>query len=165
MAAIWWPYGVAAGVVALDRATKWLIETRVAEWESYPVIPGFFQIVHARNTGIAFSMLAQSGKTSMLLIAFTVAVLALILWLTWNATRPTSKEHWTMRLALGLVLGGAIGNLYDRAVLGSVTDFLDVYWGAWHFPAFNVADSGISVGAALLILDMWLHHRRPAVGS
>lgn len=158
----WWPYAISAAIVVLDRASKHLIESSFGELDVIPVIPGFFQIVHARNTGIAFSMLAQEGKTSALLIGFTVAVLALILWLLWNSTKPSSKEHWSYRFALGLILGGAAGNLYDRLVLGSVTDFLDFFWGSWHFPAFNIADSAISAGAALLILDLWLH--RPPAG-
>jgi signal peptidase II len=157
----WWPYAISAAVVIIDRASKRLIETSVGELEIIPVIPGFFQIVHARNTGIAFSMLAQEGRTSVLLIAFTVAVLALIVWLLWNSTKPSSREHWSFRLALGLILGGAAGNLYDRLALGSVTDFLDFYWRSWHFPAFNVADSAITTGAALLLIDLWLH-RAPA---
>jgi signal peptidase II len=160
MRARWWPYAVPAGVAILDRGTKFLIESSVAEWEILPVIPGFFQIVHVRNTGMAFSMMAQPGRTSLPLVAFTAVVLALVGWMLWKAAKPASREHWAMRLALGLVFGGALGNLYDRVVLGSVTDFLDFYWGAWHFPAFNAADSAITAGAVLLILDLWLQRKR-----
>jgi signal peptidase II len=152
-----WPFLLTAGVLVLDRATKHAIETRVADWESIAVIPGLFQIVHTRNTGIAFGMFAgeAGGAGSKLLLVVTSAVMAFIAWMLWHAIRPGSKEHWTLKGALALVLGGAVGNLYDRVAFGSVTDFLDFHWGASHFPVFNVADSAITVGAGLLLLNLW----------
>lgn len=151
-----WPFALSALIFALDRATKWLIETRVQDWETLRVIPGLFQIVHARNTGVAFSLFAEQGAGSgrILLVVFSLAVMALVAKLLWDACRK-GREHWTMAAALALVLGGAAGNLYDRAVFGSVTDFLDFYWRSHHFPVFNLADSAITVGAGLLLLNLW----------
>lgn len=156
-----WPFALAAAVAALDRATKWLIETRVEDWETIRVIPGLFQIVHARNTGVAFSLFAEqgAGRGRLLLVVFSLAVMALVAKLLWDACRP-AKEHWTMAAALALVLGGAAGNLYDRAIFGSVTDFLDFYFRAHHFPVFNVADSAITAGAGLLLVNLWAVRQR-----
>ncbi|MBL0158692.1 MAG: signal peptidase II [Bryobacterales bacterium] len=160
----WWPFAVTAAIALLDRGSKHLIETRVGPWETYKVIPGLFQIVHARNEGIAFSLFADTGSNK-LLIGFSVAVLAMVSWMLWTACRTPASEHWTMRAALGLVLGGAMGNLYDRVVFGSVTDFLDFFIGHSHFPIFNVADSAITVGAALLLINLWWVRRPCEPGS
>lgn len=160
----WWPFAVMVAVALLDRATKRLIETRLDAWDVHHVIPGLFQIVHARNEGIAFGFFSESRGNS-LLVAFSVAVLALVGWMLWTACRAPATEHWTMRAALGLVLGGALGNLYDRIAFGSVTDFLDFYIGRSHFPVFNVADSAISVGAALLLINLWWVRRPCEPGS
>ena len=150
----WWPFTVALVIVLLDRWTKHLIETRVQAWDTIRVIPGLFQIIHTRNTGIAFGMFSETGGNN-LLVAFSLAVLGIVSWMLWTASRHAGKEHWTMRAALGLVLGGAIGNLYDRIIFGSVTDFLDFFIGHSHFPIFNLADSAITCGAALLLLNLW----------
>ncbi|MBN9659959.1 MAG: signal peptidase II [Acidobacteria bacterium] len=159
----WWPFGLTLLILAIDRATKHLIETRLQSWDTIAVIPGLFQIIHTRNTGIAFSMFADSTSTrgNPLLVIFSVAVMVLVTSLLWTACKPAAKEHWTLRAALALVLGGAIGNLFDRIIFGSVTDFLDFYWRGHHFPIFNIADSAITVGAALLLLNLWMV-RRPA---
>jgi signal peptidase II len=157
----WWPFIITAVVVVLDRITKFLVEREIAFWERIQVIPGFFQIVHTRNTGIAFGFFqSDTGESSGLLILFTVLVMGFLAAVLWNAGKDGGKEHWTLRAALGLILGGAIGNLYDRAILGSVTDFLDFYAGANHFPVFNVADSAITVGASLLVINLWIGSRR-----
>ncbi len=160
----WWPFAVMTVVAAADRASKHWIETRMDAWDVHQVIPGLFQIVHTRNDGMAFSLLSETGSNK-LLVLFSVAVLALVSWMLWTACRTPGAEHWTMRAALGLVLGGALGNLYDRLVFGSVTDFLDFYVGRSHFPIFNVADSAISVGAALLLINLWWVRRRSEPGS
>ncbi|MGJ5816609.1 signal peptidase II [Paludibaculum fermentans] len=159
----WWPFGLTLLILAFDRATKYLIETRVQSWDTVAVIPGLFQIIHTRNTGIAFSMFADSAGTrgNPLLVIFSAAVMILVTSLLWTACKPASKEHWTLRAALALVLGGAVGNLFDRIMFGSVTDFLDFYWSGHHFPIFNLADSAITVGAGLLLLNLWMV-RRPA---
>ena len=133
----------AAAIVALDRATKLWIESSLAIFDTFTVIPGFFNIIHSRNTGMAFSLL--EGRR-VLLVSVSVLIMCFLVYLLW-----TSSGN---RAALGLVIGGAAGNLYDRALRGFVTDFLDVYVGANHWPTFNVADSAITIGAILLIIGM-----------
>ena len=159
-----WPFATALGIFALDRCTKWLIETRVAFWEIYPVIPGFFQIVHTKNPGIAFGLFSDTDNPAAgsLLIVFSLLVLGFISTLLWQHTRHIAGEHWTLRLGLAFVLGGAIGNLYDRVIHGSVTDFLDFHYKGLHFPVFNAADSAITVGAVLLLINLWTGHASAA---
>ena len=158
----YWPYALAVAIALADRGSKYLVETRLAAWDAVPVIPGLFQIVSTHNTGMAFSLFdnAAAGRTSPWLIVFTVAVLAVVAWLLWQAVRPggdrDAPAHWSYRVALGLILGGALGNLYDRLLVGTVTDFLDFYWGSAHFPVFNVADSAITCGAILVVLNLLL---------
>lgn len=156
-----WPFAVAAAVLVADRVSKRVIETQVSDWEIIRVIPGLFQIVHTRNTGVAFGIFSEqgSGAGRLLLVAFSFAVMALVGHLLWGACR-NAKEHWTLAAALALVLGGAAGNLYDRVAFGSVTDFLDFYWRAHHFPVFNLADTAISTGAGLLLVNLWLVRQR-----
>jgi signal peptidase II len=153
----WIPLALSALVVALDRWTKIWIESSVDEWRIIQVIPGFFRIIHTRNTGIAFGMFqSDDGRSSPILVGFSLLVMGFIAWMLWTAIRPGTTEHWTSRFGLGLVFGGAAGNLHDRLRYGSVTDFLDFYLGSSHFPAFNVADSAITVGAGFLLLGIWL---------
>lgn len=151
------PFLVAAIIFVLDRVSKAWIEANVEFWETHAVIPGFFQIVHTRNKGIAFGIFNDSGSAlgTGLLVAFSVAILAFVFRLLWRQSHALRGEHWTLVLALSLVLGGAMGNVYDRLRFGSVTDFLDFYWGTAHFPVFNLADSAITVGAGLLLLNLW----------
>jgi signal peptidase II len=148
---------VVGAVFALDRATKFAIERLVSLYDTYPVIPGFFQIVHTRNKGIAFGIFNDGAaeSTSIILIVFSLVILGFIASLLWQSAGTIGKEHWTMRVGLALILAGALGNVFDRIVHGSVTDFLDFYWRGTHFPVFNVADSAITVGAALLLLNLW----------
>ena len=152
----WRPFALSILVVIADRISKRIIESQVQPWEQFTVIPGLFQIVHTRNTGIAFGMLqSESGETSSLLVVFSVLVMAFIGTLLWTTSKDPAREHWTLRYGLGCIFGGAVGNLYDRIFFGSVTDFLDFYWGPHHFPVFNVADSAITIGAGLLLLNLW----------
>ena len=148
------PFGIALGIFILDRITKNVIKSHISAWETLRVIPGFFNIVHAENPGVAFGLLADSTSAwrNVFLIGLSVTVLVFISSLLWKGR---GTENWLLRVGLALVLGGALGNLYDRVVHGTVTDFVEVYTGQHYFPAFNVADSAISVGAALLLLDMW----------
>ncbi len=160
----WRPLALSAAIVAADRVSKHWIETFVDDWRVIHVIPGLFQIVHTRNTGIAFGMFqSDEGRGSPLLLVFSLLVMAFIAWMLWSSIKPGSADHWTNRYGLGLVLGGAVGNLHDRLRWGSVTDFLDFYLGSSHFPVFNVADSAITVGAGLLILGIWLGQSKPGV--
>ncbi|MCS6952862.1 MAG: signal peptidase II [Bryobacterales bacterium] len=148
----------AAGVFSLDLATKTLIRARVGFWDTYVVIPGFFNIVRVENRGIAFGLLSNGGGEwrTLALIAVSAAVLAFVASLLWQPHRHGSL----VRAALALVLGGAAGNLYDRVVHGAVTDFIDLHVGRYHWPAFNVADSAITLGAALLLADLWRGRRK-----
>ena len=143
---------IAALVVLADRAAKWLVETRIALYDSISVAPGFFSLVHAQNRGAAFSMFANSpgeGRVTGLIVASVlgIVVAAVLLWKSGPALTATS-------VGLSLVLGGAMGNLWDRLVYGHVTDFLDFHLGRYEWPAFNVADSAITVGAFLLVADI-----------
>ncbi len=148
------PFLIAAVVVALDRFSKGLIKTHVSAYDSINVIPGLFNIVHSENPGIAFGMLANASGVwrDVLLIGFSTVVLVAI---SIVLLRPSSQRDTVLRTALAFILGGAFGNLYDRIVNGTVTDFIEVHAGQHYFPAFNVADSAITVGACLLLLDMW----------
>lgn len=153
-------YSLAAAVFAVDRVTKWLIETRVSALDTYTVIPGFFDIVHSQNRGVAFGLFNNSTSEwrTALLIAVSAAALALVGAMLWNARRMDRLTAF----GLGLILGGAAGNVFDRVASGRVTDFLEFYVGSFHWPTFNVADSAIVVGSALLLLDMLKPKRQAA---
>lgn len=145
-------------VVVADQVTKFWVSGALRPYELVPVIDGFFNLTLAFNTGAAFSFLAQGGGWQRWLLSILAVVVAIVLvvWLT----RLDRSERWTAA-ALSLVIGGAVGNLLDRLRLGHVVDFLDFYLGNWHWPAFNVADSAITVGVAILLLASF---RRPAEG-
>lgn len=135
-------------VVALDQWTKHIVLGALDHLQRVEVIPGFLNWTLAFNTGAAFSFLAdEGGWQRWLFTALAIGVSAvLVAWLG-----RTRRGDWRTALPLALIVGGAIGNLIDRLRFGHVTDFIQVYHGEWYFPAFNVADSAISVGAALLI--------------
>jgi signal peptidase II len=141
---------ISAAVVALDQATKWAIIQWVPLYGTVP-INDFMNLTHQQNTGAAFSFLADAGgwQRWFFVVLASVVSLVLIVWL-W---RLRKQNQLALSGGLALVLGGAVGNLIDRAWLGYVTDFIQVWFGSWAFPSFNVADSAISVGAALLIID------------
>jgi signal peptidase II len=141
-----------AVVIGLDIWTKWLVLQRIALHDAIPVIPGFFNLVHVRNTGAAFGIGANaSSKIVPLLLNFgAIAVFCMVVVYALR-TAVTDK---VLQTGLHLILGGAVGNLIDRFRFGYVVDFLDVYVGRHHWPAFNVADSAICIGIALLFLDM-----------
>jgi signal peptidase II len=148
---------IAAVVFVLDRVTKLWIEGSVSLWDSYHVIPGFFNIVHTKNKGAAFGMFAESDSPfrTALLIAVSLSVLFFIMYVLLRPGKGGFPVSRLTTIGLALVMGGALGNIYDRVLHGEVTDFLEFYSGTWRFAAFNIADSAISVGAGLLILDMW----------
>ena len=136
-------------VILLDQATKaWILAT-LRLHEGFPLIDGFFSIVHVRNPGAAFGFLAAAPPLfrSLFFLAVTVAAIALIL----HYLRASRIEEPSLVSALALILAGAVGNLIDRIRFGEVVDFLDVYIGSYHWPAFNVADSAITVGAGVLM--------------
>jgi len=143
---------IALLVVALDRYTKWLIAHRLSMHDSITVIPGFFRIIHTENPGAAFGLFADSPSQwkVALLIVFLLVALAIVSMLLWkNSHRLTSTG-----IGLSLILGGALGNLWDRIVSRHVVDFLLFYVGRYQWPAFNVADSAIVVGACLLVFEI-----------
>ncbi|HEX2831631.1 MAG TPA: signal peptidase II [Thermoanaerobaculia bacterium] len=143
---------ITAAIIILDLWTKFLVLTKIDLHEAIPVIPNFFQLVHVRNTGAAFGIGADaSSKLVPLLLNFgAIAVFCVVVV---YALRSAVTDR-LLQTGLHLILGGAIGNLVDRFRFGYVVDFLDVYVGNHHWPAFNVADSAICIGIALLFLDM-----------
>jgi signal peptidase II len=152
-------YGLASLVFALDRLTKSIIESRVSFFDTYKVIPGFFDIVRSQNRGVAFGIFNDSTsewRTTLLIVAALAAV-ALVTGMLWNARKLERYSVW----GFSLILGGAAGNLFDRVVYGHVTDFLLLYVGSFQWPTFNVADSAIVVGSGLLLLDV-LRSKRQA---
>ena len=139
---------LSVAVIVLDLATKAWVTAAFQYGEVHPVLP-FFNLVLVHNTGAAFSFLAgASGWQRWFFTAITVAISAFIVVML----RKHHADHW-MAAALALVLGGALGNLYDRVTLGHVVDFVQLHAAGWYFPAFNVADSAITVGVAMLIWD------------
>ncbi|HEY3767366.1 MAG TPA: signal peptidase II [Candidatus Angelobacter sp.] len=143
---------IALAVVVLDRITKWVVVKTIVLEDAISIIPGFFRLTHLENTGAAFSLFAESTSPfkTALLITFSVAALAVVAYLLWK----NRDEFNITTLSLSLILGGAIGNLWDRLADGMVTDFLDFYLGNHHWPPFNIADSAIVVGALLLLTRM-----------
>ena len=138
-------------VLGFDQATKLYVHTTFALHESRPVIDNLFALTYVRNAGAAFGMLAQQSETFLRLFFPAVTVLALVGLLTYFVRVPS---QYVLRLwGLCLIISGALGNGLDRLWLGQVIDFIDVHWYAYHWPAFNVADSSICIGVGLLLLD------------
>ena len=139
-------------IVALDQATKALVRLKVPLHDSVTIVPGLMDFTHVRNTGAAFGFLDVVDfpfKTVALAVIATVALIGVGF-----SALSLSHHQLLARFGLALIIGGAAGNLVDRLIEGSVVDFVDVYWRTHHFWAFNVADSAISIGVALMILDM-----------
>lgn len=155
------PLAASLTILAADRASKIWIDRNVSAWDIHAVIPGFLNIIHAENPGMAFSLLANAPEFVRRLVLVGVAglVLVLVAVMFWRAT--VALERW----ALALVLGGAVGNLWDRLARGTVTDFVDVYYGDWHWATFNVADAAITTGAILLALHMMIGGTRLTAGG
>jgi len=146
---MWHWLWIAAAVLALDQASKWLALARLVLHEPVPLLP-FLNFTLVYNKGAAFGFLSTaSGWQNLFFIGVALAAAAVILYLL---RRTDARDRW-MAVALMLILGGAIGNLVDRLVYGHVVDFIDVYYGTWHWPAFNIADSAITLGAVLLIFE------------
>jgi signal peptidase II len=145
-------FAVATGVFALDRWSKWLVETRLTPWDTKVVIPGFFNIVSSRNAGVAFGIFQESTARyrTAALIGFSLAALAILLAMLWRVDRVDRRTAG----GLALIFGGAAGNVFDRIRSGMVTDFLDFQAGSMHWYTFNLADSAICAGAGLLLLSM-----------
>jgi signal peptidase II len=143
---------IALAVIILDQTTKLIISGSIKYYESIPVIKGFFNLVHVRNRGMAFGMMNRPdpGMAYYLLIGLTIfAIVLMIIWFL-----KIRHEEKRLLFGLSLILGGALGNLIDRIRLREVVDFLDVYMGSYHWPAFNVADSAISIGALWIAVNI-----------
>jgi signal peptidase II len=139
-------------VIAIDRLTKWTISRRLSMHDGIQVIPGFFRIIHTENPGAAFGIFADSPSQWKLgmLIGFSIIALVIVSGLLWKNSHTMTSTG----VGLALILGGAVGNLWDRLVSHQVVDFLLFYVGPHQWPAFNVADSAIVVGAALLVIEI-----------
>lgn len=143
---------IALIVVLLDRWTKYIVAHRIALYSHIQIIPGFFRLTHTENTGAAFSLFADSPapwKTG-LLIAFSVIALLVVSVLLWK----NHHAHLVTGVGLSLIMGGALGNLWDRLTRGRVVDFLLFYVKGYQWPVFNLADSAIVVGAGLLVIEI-----------
>jgi signal peptidase II len=147
---------VTAVSLLLDQLTKLYVDARFELYESVPVIEGWFHLTYIRNRGAAFGILSSGALRIPFFIAIATVALLAILWYL----RSLRADQKLAAFALALIFSGALGNLIDRIRLGEVIDFLDVFWDHHHWPAFNVADSAICVGVALLIWEMWLDERR-----
>jgi len=145
---------IAGSVVVVDQVTKWIILDRLDLYHAIPVVPGFFNITHVQNPGGAFGFLAQQSPLIRGIVFLLMSFLAvcLIFWFY----RKTPPTHRFLAVGFALIFGGAIGNLIDRVRFGRVVDFLDFYLAGWHWPAFNVADSAITIGIAIFLLHVVL---------
>ena len=150
---------IAILVIVLDRMSKWLVAGSITLHDSIPVLPGFFRLTHVQNSGAAFGLFAESSSEwkVAILILFSILALAVVSALLWK----NSHSMTITGVGLALILGGAVGNLWDRLLTGHVVDFFDFYLGSYHWPAFNVADSAIVIGALLLVAEI-LFARSPA---
>jgi len=150
---------VAGGVFMIDQATKAWATRRLRFDGDFPVIKNFLNFAYAQNTGVAFSMFDEGGDTGrwgLSIVAFVAGVL--VLYFFWRTPRSDDR----ILGSLALLLAGIAGNLTDRMRLGFVIDFIDVQFGGWHYPTFNVADAAICVGAGLLLLDLFMSKKKKA---
>jgi signal peptidase II len=139
-------------IVVVDQITKAMVRATLPLYASRTVIPGFMDFTHVPNSGTAFGLLQNLNfplKTTVIALIAATAMISVGLY-----AASLARHQLVARIGLALIIGGAAGNLIDRVVTGSVVDFVDVYWRSWHFWVFNVADSAISVGVAVMIVDM-----------
>jgi signal peptidase II len=148
-------------IVAVDQLTKAIVRATLPLHESMTVIPGFVDFTHVRNTGAAFGFLNAADFPFKTVVIAVIASAALVGVGMYAAS--LAHHQLIARIGLALIIGGAAGNLIDRLVAGSVVDFVDVYWRGWHFWAFNIADSAITIGVAVMILDMIAPNKPHAV--
>ncbi|HIJ20909.1 MAG TPA: signal peptidase II, partial [Deltaproteobacteria bacterium] len=142
----------ALGVVFFDQLTKQIIIKSLNIYETVPVIQGFFDLVHVRNRGMAFGIMNDAKSNSGTWLLLAMSSVAIVLLLVWFFRLKDEGVFFT--LSLSLILGGAVGNIIDRLRFGEVVDFLDVYVGAYHWPAFNVADAAITVGTFMIAANL-----------
>ena len=150
--------GVAGLVVLIDQGTKMWVDKTMRLYESKPIVPGLLDLHYIRNTGAAFGFLSASHSDFRIpfFILVSIAAIGIILFLFYRL----EESEVLMPLALSLVLGGAVGNLIDRIRLGEVIDFIAFHYKAFHWPAFNVADIGITAGVSLLVLRIFLFEKK-----
>lgn len=153
---------VSLAVLVVDQWSKWGIEHHLPHFSSVSVIPGCLNLIYVRNTGVAFGLFAARGNLAATIFLSLLGLVALtVVGLYFRRTPATNRLLLT---ALSLILGGAVGNLVDRLASGGVTDFIDFYVGNWHWHTFNLADSAITIGIALMVLEMVLpktHREKP----
>lgn len=154
-------YGLALLVVALDQYTKALATETLTYGRPVEVF-SWFNLTLQHNTGAAFSLLSDAGGWQRYFFTVVASVISLGI-AVWLVLLP--RASWLLALSLGLILGGALGNLWDRVVLGYVVDFISVHYRDWYFPAFNLADSAITVGAGCMLLDGFLERQPAAAGG
>ena len=149
-------YFLALAVILLDQYTKGLASSMLDYGRPQPVF-SWFNLTLQHNTGAAFSFLSDAGGWQRYFFSGVAVVIsvALVIWLL-----NLANGQWLLALSLGLILGGALGNLWDRLAMGYVIDFISVHYGGWYFPAFNIADSAITVGAACMLLDSFLSREK-----
>lgn len=150
---------IALLVVLVDQSSKWMVASNITLHDSITVLPGFFRLTHVQNSGAAFGLFAESASEwkVAILILFSLLALVVVSALLWK----NSHSMTTTGVGLALILGGALGNLWDRLLTGHVVDFFDFYLGTYHWPAFNIADSAIVLGALLLVSEI-LFAKTPA---
>ncbi len=148
--------GLAVAIIALDQASKLAVLASFSLGERLAVIPGFFNLTLAFNPGAAFSFLADAGGWQRHF--FTVLAFAISTGIVWLIRKHADEPRFCLQLSL--VLGGALGNAIDRLAYGHVVDFIQVYYQDWYYPAFNLADSAISIGVVLMLIDGFLHREK-----
>ncbi|MCX8072509.1 MAG: signal peptidase II [Candidatus Binatia bacterium] len=141
--------GLATAIAVLDQVTKWMVVAWLPLHTTIPVIPGFAELTHVKNTGGAFGFLAGAHEAWRLPFFLGASLVAILL--LWQVVRRARSEEKGVLFAVGSILGGAVGNLIDRVRVGAVTDFISLHWREYYWPAFNVADSFISIGVAVLV--------------
>jgi len=152
---------LSALTIVLDQLTKFIAEAELLLHQPVAIFPSFnFTLMY--NKGAAFSFLSDAGGWQRILFVTLSTVISIFLffWLKQISKDEKQKDNQILQIAIAFILGGAIGNLIDRALTGEVVDFIQVYYSSYYFPAFNIADSAITVGAGLLILDMFFEYRR-----
>ena len=152
--------------VVLDQLTKYIAEKELLLHQPIAILPSF-NLTLMYNKGAAFSFLADAGGWQRILFVFLSTSISIFLffWLSQISKDEKQKHNQLLQIAIALILGGAIGNLIDRAMTGEVVDFIQLYYSSYFFPAFNIADSAITLGAGLLILDMFIEGRREKAGA
>lgn len=148
--------GWLTAIIFVDQATKVVVDRSMPLHHSIPIIDGFFSLTYVRNTGAAFGLFA--GSAEMFRRPFLIAVSLVAIGFIFTMLRRLPDREKGLSTALAFIVGGAMGNLIDRLVYGEVIDFLDCFWGRYHWPAFNIADSFITIGVGMTMVCLYKHH-------